>query len=193
MCSCYLITINHQNKETDFRVQLCGILANLRQEKGKRGKKRRRTGGRKNSSAYSFTWEGMPRGQPQCFTVKLKRSKRSATSRVLHADLGCWAPAVPSTATESRSLPHSGSSFLGQRPLHSLQHPEWEDMHQLSSTGASKPLPHHCHVQAPTPRGGEVTAQTLWQRSVSSSTLWHRGQTQQQERSHCFSDTMLRK
>lgn len=40
MCSCYLITINHQNKETDFRVQLCGILANLRQEKGKRGKKR---------------------------------------------------------------------------------------------------------------------------------------------------------
>lgn len=84
----YPITINCQNKETDFSVWLYGILASLRKTGKGEGGGKRRTGGKEKSSTYSFTWEGTPRGQPQRFTVKLKRSKKSATSRVLRTDMG---------------------------------------------------------------------------------------------------------
>lgn len=163
VCSCYPTTKNCQNKETDFGVQLCSILASLRKtgrRKEEREKKRGGQQGKREEQHLFFAWEGTWRRQPQCFTINLKKSKSSAPSRVLCTDLGCWAPAVPTADTESRSLPRSGSSFLDHGPSHSLKHPASWEIHQLSSTGVSKPLPHQHHTQTltyATPRGGHHT------------------------------------
>lgn len=144
--------------------------------KWERGQKKRR-GKKEKSSTYSFTREGTPRGQLQRHTVKLKRSKSSVTSRLLHTGRGHWAPAAPAAATESRSPPHSGWSPLGHRPSWAWQHPRG------APTAASRVLP--------SPFLTATTCRHLQQISGSSSNPAQRSNAAA-PRSHCFSDTTLR-
>lgn len=66
MRSSYPITINCQNKEIRlWCVALLHFGKFKKDRKRERAEERKRTGGKEKSSTYPFTWEGMPRGQPQ--------------------------------------------------------------------------------------------------------------------------------
>lgn len=159
-CSCYPITITHQNKETDFSVWLCGFLAGLR-----------KTGEREEGEKRAE--ENRRERQEQDLVFHMERyasaSQQSSTAPGLQK-AACWALAWGAQhlllpLQQSRSLPHAGLSFLRHRPSQSLLHPA-QDMQQLSTPGTSKPLPHTIACRpSPTAHDGEVTTETLGQTS----------------------------
>lgn len=175
-CSCYPITITHQNKGTDFSVWLCGFLAGLRKTgEGEEGEKKSRgelEG--KTRAGLSFSHGKVC----QCFSAKLD-SSRSAKSSVLSTGVGCWAPAAPTaakqvTASLRTELPVSQTIAVPAAP--STRHAA-----VVYPRGFQALSSHHC-MQT-------LTYSTWWRgdhrdtgANIMMSALWpwHKGQTQQQ-------------
>lgn len=159
-CSCYPITINHQNKETDFSVWLCGILARLRKTgKEEEGEKRVEENKRERQEQDLVFHTG------RYVSASQQSSRDPGWQQATRWALVWGAEYLLLPLQQSRSLPHSGLSFLCHRPSHSLLHPA-QDVQQLSSPGASKPLPHTIACRpSPTAHDGQATTETLGQTS----------------------------